>query len=289
MTFSVRHDACLPPDPVLVIALEGWVDAGFAAASAAQFLLDVLSSETLATFGGDELIDQRGRRPRMRVDDGVRQAIRFAEPELRVGTDARGAGIALLVGPEPDYRWQAFAAEVSRYALELRARLVVGLGAFPVAAPHTRPIALAATASDATLARKVGFMPGALDVPAGIADVIGARCTDAGVPSVGLWARVPHYVAGMSFPAAALALIEGLVSLSGCTLDVAPLELEAEAGQRRVDALIAESEEHGEMVRKLERQYDAHELDDLEIVIEPEIPSGEEIAAELERFLRGEA
>jgi len=266
--------------------MEGWIDAGFAAATAMSTLLGSMHTELLATFSADELIDHRARRPRLRIDDGVRGAITFAEPQLLVGTDRLGSGVAFLVGPEPDYRWRSFSAEVAGLALELGVRLVVGLGGFPTGTPHTRAVRLASTASSSELARKVGFVPGALEVPAGIGEVIAAGCSELGMPSVGLWARVPHYVSAMPFPAAALALVDGLANVSGLVIDTDDLRETAEAGKRRVDELIAESAEHVEMVRQLEQQ--ANESDVEGDGFGAEIPSGEEIAAELERYLRGE-
>lgn len=292
MPLVERHDVSAPASPVLVVALEGWIDAGFAAATATATLLDSLDTVRLATFSSDELVDHRARRPRLRIEDGVRQGLTFAEPELLAGSDRLGAGILLLVGPEPDYRWRAFSSEVAAIAAEVGTRLVVGLGAFPTGAPHTRPVRLASTASDAGLARQVGFIPGSIDVPAGVGEVIGDRCTKAGIPSVGLWARVPHYVSAMPFPAGAVALLDGLASLTGLVLDTADLRQSAEETRRRVDDLIAESSDHTEMVRHLEAQEDMGDdagdrsIEDLN---ESSLPSGDEIAAELERYLRGEA
>lgn len=287
MPLIARHEVVPPARPVLVLALEGWIDAGFAAATAVAALLEQLDTAPFATFSGEDLVDQRSRRPRMRIDDGVRGEITWSEPELLVGIDRLGAGVGVLTGPEPDYRWREFSTAVTELALELGVRLVVGLGGFPTATPHTRAVRLASTASDAALAHKVGFVPGAMDVPTGIADVIGAACSDAGIPSVGLWARVPHYVAGMAFPPAALALVEGLVAVSGLALDAEELRESADAGCRRVDELISQSAEHLAMVRRLEEQID--EGDELEGPGARYIPSGDEIAAELERYLRGEA
>lgn len=287
MPLVERHDVVSPERPVLVVALEGWIDAGFAAATAMSTVLEQIETTRLATFSSEELVDQRSRRPRLRIDDGVRREISWPEPELLVGSDKMGTGIAVLVGPEPDYRWRQFSSAVAELALELGVRLVVGLGGFPTATPHTRPVRLASTASDAALAHQIGFIPGSIDVPTGISDVIGEYCSRVGIPSVGLWARVPHYVAGMAFPPAALALIDGLTSLSGLAIDADDLRESAEVGRQRVDELIAQSAEHLAMVRRLEEQVD--EGDELEVPDGQYIPSGDEIAAELERYLRGES
>jgi hypothetical protein len=282
-----RRDVEPPASPVLIVALEGWVDPGYAAATALQSLLDQFDTRTFAVFDSDELIDQRARRPRVRVHDGVRGRIIWPSPRLRTGTDLGDSGVMFLIGPEPDYRWRPFAREVTDIAVELGTRLVVGLGAFPAATPHTRPIRLSSTSSDPSLSHMIGYRPGSIEVPARIIDVIGTCCAEVGIPSIGLLARVPHYVGAMPFPAASVALLDGLARIAGLQIDTETLSRTAQSGLRQVDELIAQSEEHVEMVRQLEEQYG--ENDGIPIVTDADIPSGEEIAAELERYLRGES
>lgn len=284
MTYT-RRQVRAPERPVLVVALEGWVDPGFAAAAALASLLEQFDNRTFAVFDTDELIDLRARRPRVRIDDGVRGRIYWPGPRLRVGTDNAGKGVAFLVGPEPDFRWRPFATEVAELAVELGTELIVGLGAFPAPTPHTRPVAVTATASDQALARRIGFMPGTRDRPARMIDVIGSFCMDAGIPSIGLSARVPHYVGQMPYPPASIALLEALGRVSGLSIETDNLQESAESTRVQLDEMIAQSEEHIAMVRQLEDQY---EEIGTSIVIENEIPSGDEIAAELERYLRGE-
>ncbi len=281
-----RRDVDPPDHPVLVVALEGWIDPGYAAATAVQSLLDQFDTRTFAVFDPDDLIDQRARRPRVRIHDGVRNRIIWPTPRLRTGTDLDGTGVMFLIGPEPDYRWKPFAREVTDIAVELGTRLVVGLGAFPAATPHTRPVRLSSIASDPALSHQVGYRPGSIEVPARMIDVIGTACSDVGIPSIGLLARVPHYVGAMPFPAASVALVEGLARIASLTIDTEALDRTAQASLLQVDELIAQSEEHVEMVRQLEEQYG--ESDGVPIISEDDIPSGEEIAAELERYLRGE-
>ncbi len=271
---------------MLIVTLEGWVDAGFAAASAASALLQQNETRTYAQFSGDDLIDYRSRRPQLRIRDGVRRRIYWPEPRLRVGSDPLGGGLALLVGPEPDYRWRPFAAEVTELALEIGVRLVVGLGGFPAPTPHTRPVGITTTASDAALARQIGFVPGRLGVPAGIADVLGAACTEAGIPSVGLWARVPHYAASSLFPAAAVALLDSLERLTGIQVDPTELRHNAEENLRQLDELVSKSPETAQLAAELERQFDAGM--GTPVAAEGNLPSADELAAELERYLRGE-
>jgi hypothetical protein len=277
-----------------VVALEGWIDPGFAAQNAIDALLNQISTRTFVVFNGDELIDHRARRPRAVIRSGVRGRVVYSTPRLRVGVDLLGKGIALLVGPEPDYRWRAFSDEVADLAQELRSPLVVGLGAFPAPVPHTRPVTLSSTASSAELAEKVGYREGAIDVPSGIADVIGKACSDRGIPSIGIWARVPHYVGAMPYAPATLALVEGLSSLTDLVFDMSELREKASRSTEEIDALIAQSEEHTEMVRQLEEQYEAGidefevDTDDDEPLDDAELPTGDQLAEELERYLRGE-
>lgn len=224
----------------------------------------------------------------MVISNGVISKLTWPQPTIRVGRDRNGKGVVFLVGPEPDLLWHAFSDEVVRIARELDVSLVVSLGGFPFAWPHTRPVRLAATASSQELAEKVGFLRGTIEAPAGLADVIASHCGVAGIDSVGLWARVPHYVASMPFPAAALALIEGLTLLTGIDVDVTDLDHSAAEARDTINDLIVASAEHVEMVRNLEEQASLVGPDDDTGAVVANLPSGDEIAAELERYLRGE-
>jgi proteasome assembly chaperone (PAC2) family protein len=275
-----------PDRPVLVVAMEGWIDAGAGGATALGHLLASMPTEVLASFDADELVDYRSRRPVLRISDGVDVGLTWREPELRHGRDPEGKDVLLLVGPEPDFRWRAFTSAVVELAQELGVRLVVGLGAFPAPVPHTRPVRLAATATDGALASQVGFVSGTIDVPAGVQAALELAFGAAGVPAVGLWARVPHYVSAMTYPPAAAALVDGLASVAELSLDAAPLHAAADATRRQVDELIAKSGEHEAMVHQLESSLDEVEGNPL---APGQMPSGDEIAAELERFLRGES
>lgn len=280
-----RREVIPPEHPIIVIGLEGAIDAGLAAAGAVDALLDQFESRTLASFDADELIDFRARRPQIRVNDGVRGQIYWPGPRLRVGTDARGVGLSFLVGSEPDFRWRPFGKEVTELAVELKTPLVVSFGAVPAQTPHTRPIPVVSSASDQALARQVGYRPGAWARPARLIDVVGSFCAEVGIPSIGLTALVPHYVATMAFPAASLALLEAFGTVTGLAIDTDDLRKTAEETDRQIDDLIAQSAEHVAMVRELEQRYLA---DSTSPSSESGIPSGEEIAEELERYLRGE-
>lgn len=273
-----------PTNPVVVVALEGWVDAGMAAQTALGALLETVEFQPYAVFDDEPLIDLRARRPELRIVDGVNESLTYARPVVQVGQDSLGSGILLVSGPEPDFRWRSFAAAVLEIAQATEARMLVGLGGFPAGAPHTRPVRLAATASNPQLAGLVGYVGGTIEVPAGVQAALEQAFALAGIPAVGLWARVPHYVSAMAFPPAALALLDGLGAVSGLVIDSDVLHEAAEAARQKVDELIEQSAEHAAMVRQLERNIDV--MEGVPAMTEEDLPSGEEIAAVLERYLQ---
>lgn len=275
-------------EPVLVIALEGWIDAGFAAVNAIAALRQSIETEPVITFDGDALIDYRSRRPTMRIDNGVNTGLTWPTIELRAGRDAGGRDVLLLVGPEPDQQWRGFTSAVCELASSFGVRLSVALGAFPAPAPHTRPVRLSATATTPGLAAEIGYMPGVIEVPAGIHGAIERGLDLAGIPAVGIWARVPMYVAGSAYPAASVALLEALVRLTGLSVDLTELRNAEVLARQRIEQLIQQSDEHRSMVAGLEQQADAEAQDAGPAMNLDDLPSGDEIAAELERFLRGE-
>jgi proteasome assembly chaperone (PAC2) family protein len=238
----------------------------------------------VATFDGDELIDHRARRPILHIANGVHEGLRWPEIKLQGGASRTGRGVLVLTGPEPDMRWHQFCAEVVALAARLGVTELFCLGAFPAPVPHTRPVRLTATASSAELAAEVGFIPVTIDVPAGAQAALEHAFGQAKVPAVGLWARVPHYASAMPYPAAAAALIDELGRMARIEVSSEVLAAAGKATRAQIDALVAGSDEHSAMVRQLERQHDAEEP---EVELGP-LPSGDEIAAELERFLRGQ-
>ena len=273
-------------EPVLVYALEGWIDAGLGAGTALSTLLTTIPTETLATFDTEYFIDQRARRPVARIIDGVTTELTWPEIQLRYGRDHDGADLIFLVGPEPDFHWSDFVEAVTDAASRFDVRLVVGLGAFPAPTPHTRPVKVIGTAPEASanLLALVGTVQGELEVPAGISAALELGFADVGIDVVTLWARVPHYVASMPYPQAAASLIEGLSRIAGLTLDASSLRAAADEARIRVDDLVTNNPEHSSMVEQLEEVADENEGTSLG----DEVPSGDELAAELERFLRGE-
>jgi proteasome assembly chaperone (PAC2) family protein len=273
-------------EPVLVYALEGWIDAGLGAGTAMSTLLTTIPTETLATFDTEYFIDQRARRPLARIIDGITSELTWPEIQLRYGRDGDGADMIFLVGPEPDFHWSDFVEAVTDAASRFDVRLVVGLGAFPAPTPHTRPVRVIGTAPEASanLLPLVGTVSGELEVPAGISSALELGFADVDVDILTLWARVPHYVASMPYPQAAASLIEGLARIAGLTLDASSLRASADEARARVDDLVTNNPEHSSMVEQLEEVADENEGNSLG----DDVPSGDELAAELEKFLRGE-
>ncbi len=295
VTFSER-----PPleAPVFIVALEGWIDAGAGAAAAARAVVQATGTRTIATFDGDTFIDYRARRPVMQLRDGVNTGLVW--PSIELGTGRTGDGIDLLVltGAEPDSAWRLFVDTVGEIVASFGVRRMVGLGAYPFAAPHTRPSRLSVTCSSAELAASLPYLRASIDVPAGAAAALEERLAAMGVPAVGLWAQVPHYASAMPYPGAAAALLDGLGVAAEVRVDPSALLQAGRDQARRLDELVAASEEHVAMLRQLEAAWDAEATSGTGAAGGPggsramgslgggPLPTGDELAAELERFLR---
>lgn len=259
--------------PVLVVHLGGWIDASGAAAAATSLLDTQSTATTIATFDGDRFVDYRARRPVMELRDGVNARLRWSDIELRFGIDNRGTPLLLLTGPEPDSQWRAFAAAVAELATQLGVYQMVALGAYPFATPHTRPSRLACTSPSADVVASLPYQRSTLDVPAGMSAVLEHALTEAGIASVGLWVQVPHYVSAMPYPAATITLLDGLRDTTGIDVDTTGMADEAAAQRARIDELVQSNDDHVAMVRQLETAYDL-------------LPTGDELAAQFEQFLR---
>lgn len=289
--FEWEHDELELVDPVLLVALEGWIDASGAAAQAVEVIRqrDRLQTENLiGTFDADTLLDFRARRPIMHLVDGVNTGLTWPSIELYGLSSPNGRDILLLTGAEPDHAWGAFADAVVSIAIDYECPMMVGLGAYPAATPHTRPVLLSATASSETLAERLRYIRGTLDVPAGIEAVLERRFAERDVPAVGLWAQVPHYISAIRYPAAADALIRAFDALADTDFASDELDAEIVATRSRIDALVEGNPQHQAMVRQLEQAHDEVSADaPPQGPIGPDdLPSGDDLAEELQRFLR---
>ncbi len=280
-----------PPlaDPILIVALEGWIDAGFGAAGAAELLLDQLSTRTVARFDTDALLDQRARRPVMHLVEGVNTGLTWPSIELLSTADRDGRDILLLVGSEPDQKWRAFCDDVTALSVEFGVERVLGLGAYPAGTPHTRPVRTSITANSEQLAvRLPQFARGTLEVPAGVQAALERRFADpeVSIDAVGLWAQVPHYASGMPYPAASAALIDAAADVGMRRLKVDSLQDDAASTRVKLDHLVSQSAEHSALLTQLEEAYDRAVQDDVGFEVDDPIPSGDELAAQLEEYLR---
>ena len=265
--------------PIMLVCLDGWVDAGGVLERTGRALLGG-PSILLAEFDADELVNYRARRPIMHVDSGINTGVEWPKIEVVAVRDLDSRDVVVLTGSEPDRQWRRFSEAVVEMAQELGVRMVLSLGAYPAATPHTRDVSLSAVGTTPKLVEQVGFLEGKLDVPAGVHAAIERACAAAGIPSVGLWAPVPHYIATEAFPAAVVALLRGLEQVGDRRFLTPELESEADAVNDRLDALVVGDEDRARMVGNLESH-----ADNVARSHPSEIPSGEELAEQLRRFL----
>ena len=282
------------PAPVIVAALDGWTDAGQGGTTAAHVLQDGAASHRLGTFPPDALYDYRDRRPLLAIDRGELGDPQWPELVVDLVSPPAGPPLLLVTGGEPDFAWQALGRDLVELADRLGAERYVGLGAVPGPVPHTRDVQLICTADDPDVLDRFGRPHEQAVVPASCQVVLETLLRDAGASTLGLWARVPHYVAG-EYPPAARALLERLSSYLGTPVDLSVFDDDIAENRERLDLAAEGSEEVTDHIRQLEELYDAEQAredtDDAEGSLPGShggpLPSGDEIAAEVERFLRG--
>jgi proteasome assembly chaperone (PAC2) family protein len=261
-------------DPVLVVALSGWVDAGLAGVGAAAVLSDQLGSAS--KFGRvdlTDLVDLQQTRPSVHLVDGATREITWPTIDLIAGRSGRD--VVLCQGPEPSLRWRAFGDELVQMSQQIGVRMMFGLGGMPTLVSHRRPVTVLTTATSRSLAQEVGAWRADYTGPTGAQTAIQVALGHAGIPGVGLWAQVPHYVAGTPSPPAISALLSRLRELAEIETDLSALDGQVDEYLRRVEEGLSERPDVAEMVRNIEANEDSGE-----------IPTGDELASEIERFLR---
>jgi hypothetical protein len=277
--------------PVLLHSLTGFLDAGQAGRLAVAHLLSALDHRVVATFDLDDLYDYRARRPRMTFMSDHFATVDLPTLELVEVRDSAGAPFLLLHGAEPDHAWQRLTEAVRLLVDRFSVRLTVGMHAIPWPAPHTRPVGVTAHATDASLV--TGYAPwvGELEVPGHLAGMIELHLGDTGHAAMGFAAHVPHYLVAAEFPTASLTLLEHVARASGLSLPLGELAEAADRTRADIEAQIAANPENVAAVQALEAQYDAvMSSRALEGVGEQPrddapLPTGDEIAAQVERFL----
>ena len=263
--------------PVLIVALEGWNDAGDAASTTAHHLIDRWNAELFADIDPEEFFDFTAIRPTVEIVDGFERELHWPDTSFYAArlADAPFDAIVML-GVEPQMRWRTFCQQILATAQALGAEMVVTMGALLADVPHTRPVQVLGTAYDEATAHKLGLKPSNYEGPTGIIGVLHAEARDAGFTAASLWAAVPSYVPGATSPKAALALVERLTNMLDVAVYATDLEIAAVSYERQVSELVAEDEETAEFVTQLEHQYDE----------EAELLDSDDLLDELEQFLR---
>lgn len=258
--------------PVLVLVLTGWVDAGGAGASAAAALAQQIGAgRVFARCDLSDLVDLQQTRPTVALAGGTTREVSWPVIEFMAGR--AGRDVVLCAGPEPSLRWPTITREIIDVAQRLGVERAFSLGAMPAVVSHRRPTPVLATATSHELAEEAGALRTDYQGPTGLQTVLQVAFGDAGIPAVGLWAQVPHYVSGNPSPPATRALLSRLRELSGVESDLGALDDACESYVEQVEAGLADRPDVAELVDAIESEH-------------PPIPTADELASEIERFLR---
>lgn len=269
--------------PALICAFRGWNDAGEAASAAVSFFSSALEGKRFAWTDAEEFFDYQATRPRIRLVNGVTREIAWPTLEIFEAPVPRAPrDLVLMTGPEPSLRWRSFSALVVELAEALGVQMVVTVGALLAEIPHSVPVPMTGLASDPALIERLGLRGSSYEGPTGVIGALHRACVDAGFPSVSLWASVPHYVAAAPNPKAALALLRKLEGLVGVSVDASTLEQAATDYERQVGLAVQSDPDIQSFVERLEQTAESEE----EPMSPEELPSGDIIAREFQRFLR---
>jgi proteasome assembly chaperone (PAC2) family protein len=272
--------------PVLLAAFDGWNDAGEAATTALDAIGDALAAETFATIDPEEFFDFQATRPTVRLVDGYRR-VEWPAIELRAARlPAADHDLIVVRGHEPNLRWRTFASEIIQVASSLGVEMLVTVGALLADVPHTRPVQVVSSAGDRDLAERLGLSVSRYEGPTGILGVLGDLASGEGIPTVGLWAALPHYLTLAPNPWGAMALIKELRRLLPMRVDVSALAGQTEAFDAAVADLVEENPELAGYIERLEADTDADEAEDEEGSPGLADLPPEELVAEVERYLR---
>lgn len=265
--------------PVLVAAFAGWNDAGEAATGTIRFLREQWKAEVFATIDPEPYFDFQAHRPTVELnEEGIREVLWPTTDLAAAAVPGTDRDAILLAGIEPSMRWPTFCRTILEVASTYDVEMVITLGALLAGRPHTRPIRVTGVAATPDVAERYAVNLPRYEGPTGIVGVLMDSARRAGIDSLGFWAWVPHYVQGTPSPKATLGLVRRLGGVLGFTPETGPLEKRAERYTERVDEAVDADPDVAATVEELERQADAEDMED--------IPSGDELAAELERFLR---
>jgi proteasome assembly chaperone (PAC2) family protein len=281
---ALKWDGDLPAlrSPFLVAAFAGWNDAASAATTALETVADSLDAERIAELDPEEFYDFQVTRPTIRLADGHTREVDWpVNAVFAARAPSADRDLVLLSGIEPNMRWRTFAGAVLEAAERLEVEMVITLGALLADVPHSRPVPITGLASDPELVDRLALQRSNYEGPTGIVGIVHDACRHRGLTSASLWAAVPHYVAAVPNPKAALALLRRLEQFTGIAIEASELEDEMDRFETQVDRAVASNPEIEELVRRLESEQDeAPELDT------GDMPSGDTIARDFQRFLR---
>jgi proteasome assembly chaperone (PAC2) family protein len=279
----VRFDPELPElrSPILVCAFAGWNDGAGSATSAVAAVAAALDAEPVASLDPEDFYDFQVNRPQISLTDGQTREVSWPA-NIFFAAQAPGAerDLVLLTGVEPNNRWRTFAEAILFAAERFEVEMMVSLGALIADVAHTRPVPITGIASDEDLVERLNLTRSSYEGPTGIVGVVHDACRQHGIISASLWAAIPHYVATVPNPKAALALLRRLEGFTGIAIEASELEDSAGQFEEQVNRAVEGNTEITELVRQLEAQQED---------VDPElgeVPSGDALAREFQRFLR---
>jgi proteasome assembly chaperone (PAC2) family protein len=273
-----------PPElrsPILVVCFSGWNDAASAASTAVGTLLDSPGAEPVARVDPEEFFDFQANRPTIQLLEGRIHDVEWPANEIvAVAVPEAGRDLLVINGTEPSGRWRTFCSAILDAAERCGVKSMISLGSLIADVAHTRPVPVTGLATDPELVEQLGFEDVAYEGPTGIVGVLHNACRERGMSASSLWAAVPHYAAAVPNPKAALALVHQLEALIDIVVDSSELEEAAIAFEEQVSEAVEANPEIKEMVEQLEARQDEVSS------FSEEVPSGDAIARDFQRFLR---
>jgi proteasome assembly chaperone (PAC2) family protein len=266
--------------PVMVCAFRGWNDAAASASTALATIGNSLDGQLIAHLDPEEFFDFQSTRPTITLDEGQTRRIEWPENNL-IAVEVPGADrdLVLLDGTEPNLRWRTFSETIATAADALGVEMVITLGALIAEVSHTLPVPITGLASSDEMVEEMELERSSYEGPTGIVGVFHDLCRSNGIDSASLWAAVPHYVAAVPNPKAALALLRRLEGLTGIAVEASELEEETADYEEQIGRAVAANPEIEELVQRIEAEQ-------AELLEEGEVPSADTLAREFQQFLR---
>ena len=286
--YAIHQMPTFKDAPVLIHAFTGYVDAGGAVRMMIDHILESCEHHLIATYEVDEVMDFRARRPILSYSVDHFTGVDIPAIQLHEVVDAEGTKFLLLAGPEPDYQWMRFLQSVSGLSHRIGVRLAVAVSGIPWPAPHTRPLGITVHGSDPSLVQGFHSQVGDVEVPGHMGAMLEFHLAQEGFDSMGITAQVPHYLSQFQYPQSAQTLLNSLSMITGLALSADGLDAAAMKATGEIAEQLQGNDEFTTVVSALEHQYDqTHGATQIAPLVEPDqMPSGDELAAQFESFLR---